>query len=84
MQPNSQENKFYDKLGIEPPTSINHGVTDQNMREKLLPANPRDWRLEGNMLYCMTDHGPLAQTIPTNYIMRGLDENNLPILVKVV
>lgn len=83
MQPDAQESRFYDKLGIEPPTSVSHGVRDEDTRGRLLPANPRDWRLEGNVLHCMTDHGPVAQTIPTDYIMRGIGEDGLPVLTKI-
>ncbi len=83
MPPSETQNRFYDKLGIEPPASVSHGVTADNMREKLLPANPINWRLEGNVLHCDTDHGPLAQVIPPDYIMRGVGDDGLPLLTRI-
>lgn len=82
---NDAELKQFDKLGIKRPEHSSHGVTPNELGERLRRLNIRNWRLEGNQLKGMTDMGPFVQTIPSNYILVGTDENtSLPIFRKVV
>lgn len=84
--PDKKQLKEYEKWKKAPPTLQSHQIEDSKehpLSEQLLPANCRNWRLEGNELCCDTDFGPLRQRIPTSYIMKGLDKNGLPNLVKV-
>lgn len=64
------------------PTREPHG-RDEDIRANMRPANPRNWRLEGNILKADTDFGPYAHPIPTDYVMDGTDERGLPILRKL-
>ncbi len=67
---------------LTPPTTVAHG-TDDSIRENLKSVNPRNWRVEGNQLIADTDWGELVQTIPTNYICEGTDDQGKPILTKI-
>ncbi len=78
-----QELEQYVSWGVPPPTTEAHG-TAETIRGNLKPLKTRNWRMKGNMLIADTDEGELAQTIPTDYICTGTDENGLPILKKVV
>jgi hypothetical protein len=49
------------------------------MRELL----PHTWKLEGNKLTGMTEMGPLVQMIPTDYVLKGMDDSGKPIFAKV-
>lgn len=65
------------------PAASAHG-TDDDIRAKLKPMKFTNWRTEGNLLIADGPEGRLAQRIPTDYICEGTDENNLPILKKIV
>lgn len=67
------------KNNLAPPETTGHG-TEEDIREKLKPLKTWGWKLEGNMLSCMTDMGPLTQSIPPNYICLGDDKDGKPIL----
>lgn len=75
--------KWYDKYNKARPTHIPHGITAENINEHMKELRPKTWHLKGNMLIGETDMGPLHQTIPTDVILVGIDENNLPIFRKV-
>ena len=77
------KNWWYKKMGVKPPTSEPHG-TEDDIKSNLVPLKPKEWRLEGNLLIAETEHGTHAQTIPTNYILTGTDDDGLPIFKKVV
>lgn len=82
---NQNEASWYQKHNVAPPTHIPHGVTADNIREKLQPLRAKSWRLEGNRLIAKTDMGDVVNYISPNYIMTGTDETtNLPILKKIV
>lgn len=74
--------KWFLENDLTPPQVSSHG-TDEDIRANLKPLKTWGWKLEGNMLTCMTDHGPLSQTIPPNYICLGDDTNGKPILKKI-
>jgi len=76
-----EEFEAWDK---EPPTHDSHGEDSWShpISEKMTQAKCWNWTLEGNLLKCNTDFGPLAQTIPTNYILIG-EKDGLPILKQV-
>lgn len=74
---------FYRKHGKEPPKHFEHG-TEDDIRNNLIPLKPDKWRMEGNMLIAETEYGVHAQPIPTDYILAGTDDDNLPIFKKVI
>lgn len=78
-----KELKEFDKWGVARPTIEKHG-TIEDIRANLKSVNPRNWRLQGNHLIADTDLGELRQTIPTNYILTGTDENGLPTFKKLL
>lgn len=85
--PDDKELKFFERHQLQPPTHEEHGVVDtweHPLSDRLIKGNPRNWHLEGNMLSCQTDFGPLSQTIPADHILIGEDENHLPILKRLV
>lgn len=73
---------WFDRMGKQRPTSDAHG-TPEEIRANLRRVQTTNWKLEGNVLTADTDQGPLVQTIPTNYICKGTDDDGLPILVKL-
>lgn len=75
--------KWYDKHSKARPTHIAHGVTSENINEHMQELRPSKWRLEGNKLIGETVMGPLVQTIPTNVILKGVDNSGLPIFAEV-
>lgn len=74
---------FLRKLGAAPPIFNVHG-TDDDIRSKLKPLKATSWRSEGNKLIGTTEMGEIVQFIPTDYICKGIDEEGLPILEKIV
>lgn len=74
---------FFVKRNLPAPTAVPHGF-DEDIREKLKAQKPTEWRLEGNKLIGKTEMGDVAQYIGTDYILKGTDENGLPILEKIV
>lgn len=79
--------KWFDKMGVERPTHLPHGVTD-TLQNPLSDQMPRlkctNWRIEGNMLTCDTEQGPLTQKLPsTDYICHGTGPDGLPLLTKI-
>ncbi len=74
---------FYRKHGKEPPKHFEHG-TEEDIKANMVVLKPKEWRQEGNMLIAEGDYGVHAQTIPTDYICAGTDDDGLPILQKVV
>lgn len=85
--PSEKDLRWYDYHRVARPTHEEHGVrdtADAPLSEQLQPGNPRNWHLKGNMLHCDTDFGPMAQSIPSDYVLHGTDAKGLPILKKVV
>lgn len=85
--PDEKQLKEFDKWHKARPTLEQHGVQDtfdNPLSGQLLEAHPRNWRMEGNLLACDTDFGPLRQHISTDWICLGTDDKGLPILKKVV
>ena len=54
------------------------------LSKKLTRLKITNWTLEGNLLKGETEMGPFVQTISTDLILDGVDENNLPRFKKVV
>lgn len=75
--------KWYDKMGKARPTHIAHGITSDNLNEHMRKLKPTKWKLVGNQLHGQTEMGELVQTIPPEFILKGEDENGLPIFEKV-
>ncbi len=74
---------FYKKHGKAPPKHFEHG-TEQEIRENMVRLRPGSWRLEGNQLIGQTELGTLVQTVPTDVILTGTDDDGRPIFKKVV
>lgn len=82
MQP-SKEYKEFEKWQVKQPDHQPHG-NDAEIAANMRRLKPSTWRLEGNMLIGQTEMGPLAQRIPTDYILEGTDAQGLPKLRKIV
>ena len=74
---------FYKKHGKAPPKHFEHG-TEAEIQENMVRLRPGTWRLEGNQLIGQTEMGPLRQTIPTDVILVGTDDDGRPRFRKVV
>jgi hypothetical protein len=85
MSENYQQPKAldYEKLGVEPPSSVSHGVTPDDVRAQMKRLTCTNWRLMGNELLCDTEHGTLSQIISPDYILMGTGDDGLPILKKI-
>lgn len=77
------QDKDYEKLGITPPTIESHG-TEAEIKANMEKLQPKKWRLEGNRLLGDTEWGELCQIISSDLILKGTDDQGLPILEKVV
>jgi hypothetical protein len=78
---------WYVKHKVAPPEAISHGVEDtlKNPLSEQIPKNRvSKWHLSGNKLIAQTELGEVVNIIPPEYVMRGVDKNNLPILEKIV
>lgn len=72
----------FEEWGKAPPIHTPHGTTD-DIRANMQRLLPKSWKLDGNRLTGMTEMGPFAQFIPTDYICMGTDQNGLPIIQKI-
>lgn len=81
--PTEKELREFERWGVSPPSHQDHGLTEEQIREKLVPMEATRWWMEGNMLCADTNHGILKQRIPTDYICLGTDNRGLPILKKI-
>lgn len=77
------ENWWYEKHGVAPPKKFDHG-TEQEIRENMVRLRPGTWRLEGNQLIGKTELGTLVQTVPTDVILVGTDDDGLPMFKRVI
>lgn len=80
---NDKDAKWFERNGLTPPSSTPHGVSADDLSDRLTPLKAESWRLEGNRLIAKTRMGEVVNLINPNYIMTGVDENNLPILKKL-
>lgn len=78
-----EELELFKQWQVPLPSRDAHG-TPEDIRSNLKRLTPRNWRLKGNQLIADTDFGPLVNYIPTDYILDGVDEDNLPKLRKLV
>ena len=74
---------FYKKHGKAPPKHFEHG-TEQEIRENMVRLRPGSWRLEGNQLIGQTELGTLVQTVPSDVILVGTDDDGLPMFKRVI
>lgn len=79
----NNDNDWFEERGLRPPTNISHGISIDDIKDKLKPLKATSWRLEGNKLIAQTEMGEFVNYISTDYILKGMDEDGLPILVKV-
>lgn len=71
------------KLGVEPPQAQAHG-TEEYIESRMTPLKVKKWELNGNTLIGTTEEGVrMAQQIPTDYILKGTDDQGQPILQKI-
>lgn len=75
------ENPLKAKLAEQPPSHDEHGEDswEHPISQKMVQASCWNWRMEGNILKCDTDFGPLSQHMPTNVVCLG-EKDGLPIL----
>lgn len=84
--PNEKQLTEYDKWDKPRPSHEEHNTEDSwehPLGERLIQAKCWNWHMEGNILCCDTDFGPLRQNIPTDYICFG-EKDGLPLLRKVL
>lgn len=72
----------YEALGVEPPKHQEHG-TDADIRNNMQRATPIRWFQRGNELVAETELGELVNMIPTDMMLTGVDDKNMPILKKI-
>lgn len=72
----------YEALGIVPPQSFPHG-TDDDIRKHMQVATAKRWFQRGNELVAETDLGEVINFLPTDIMLKGTDDNGLPILEKL-
>lgn len=85
--PTKKQLDEFRRWGVEPPSHDEHGedTAVHPIAEKLVPGNPRNWRMEGpGMLFCDTDFGPMSQNLGPNVICLGTDKKGLPILKELL
>lgn len=75
--------KFFADNNLTPPSRESHDATADNIREKLVPMKPRNWRQQGNQLIADTDWGELVNPLPYGVILTGTDERGLPTFKKI-
>jgi hypothetical protein len=75
--------KWFERHGITPPSHTPHGATADDIRDKLRPLKAKAWRLEGNRLVATTDLGEVVNYIDTNYVMTGVDDQNLTMFKRI-
>lgn len=77
--------KWYDKMNKARPTHIPHNVDPDSLRDKMERLMPKKWHMEGNQLTGITESGvKVVQFLPTDVILKGTDENGLPIFERIV
>lgn len=76
--------EWYARQGVEPPEKISHGITDDKIIDNLVKFKATSWRQQGNQLIAEGEMGRLVQRIPSDVICKGMNEQGLPILEKVV
>lgn len=78
-----QEDYFRKVLDAPPPTVTPHGTEDE-VSERLKPATPTNWRMEGpGMLVADTELGRIVNFVSTDLICTGTDSNGLPTFKKI-
>lgn len=80
-----EEIEDFKNWGVKLPSRDPHGTDSPEtpISDRLEKLQLRNWRLKGNKLIADSDLGEYAYLIPTDYILTGTDENNLPILKKI-
>mgnify|MGYP000922333832 CR=1 FL=1 len=84
MQYKPDEDKQYEKWGVDPPKRAPHG-TEQDLQEQFAPAKSHRWKQIGRHLVCdicPMEHG--SDFDFTKYILVGTDDSGKPILKKIV
>lgn len=79
--PTEKELQQFDGWNQPRPSHEEHDIRDtaeHPLSEQLKSGNARNWRMEGNLLHCDTDFGPMMQVMPTHLILTGTDEKGLP------
>ena len=76
-------NAWFRKQGKTPPEHISHEMTPDDIKDKVQPLKPTNWRQEGNLLKADTEMGELVQVLPTDRILTGTNDQGLPILKRI-
>lgn len=74
---------WYARNNVRPPEQIKHGLSIDDIVEKLKPLELKNWRQEGNRLIADSDVGEVVNPLPANYILTGTDDKGLPIFKKL-
>lgn len=88
MQPQTNdEDKFYLKYGVSPPTRESHGSTVdiEAALKEIQQSSNHEWRQQGPRLFCVRcplEHGTEPRF--KDFILVGTDKKGLPILKRIV
>ena len=78
-----RELKWYDKHGKTRPDHQAH-LRDDQISDSIQKLTPHTWRQEGNKLIGeVADGTRFVQTIPTDRLLSGVDDDGLPTFRKV-
>lgn len=82
---NLNDDRFYEKLGVEPPKSDSHYTEEQLERlfEQQAQRQGHIWQQRGSRVTCTSCPFEHAFNVPTDMILQGTDEKGMPILKKL-
>ena len=84
---NEKEDKFYQWKGVKGPERQSHGMTEDEIDEKLrtnLKDHKCSWKQRGPEIFCETGSYEHGMRIPTNKILKETGKGGEPILVDIV
>jgi len=77
------DKKLYQRLGIQEPEHIGH-ITEEDLAKKIKIEANHKWRQRGNKLICECELGNHVAFVPTSKILKGTDENGMPMLTEIL
>lgn len=73
------DKKLYQRLGLKMPEHIPH-LTEDELAKRVKVEAHHNWKQEGNQLKCECEVGVHVAFVPTNKMLKGTDDNGMPIL----
>lgn len=83
-KPEYEEDAQFIRWGVKPPEHNPHLTEEERDEEfnKIL-RNHHVWRQKGNMIYCIACPFEHGNSVPSNILLTGTDEEGKPILLKL-